>query len=60
MSNDLLQKGLTLVPLTATLPAVYVSTMIIFLFDYYDALEETITHMKSLKLKIYTEDNVAY
>ena len=29
-----------------------------FLFDSYDALEETLNHMKSLKLKIYPGGNV--
>ena len=36
------------------------STMTKFLSDSYDALEETITHMKSLKLKIYPGENVTY
>ena len=31
-----------------------------FLSDSYDALEETITHMQSIKLKLYPGDNVAY
>ena len=51
LSNTLLQKVLTLVLLTATGPEVFVATMTIFLFDSYDALEETINHMKSHKLK---------
>ena len=59
LSEFLLQKVLTLVPLTATGPAVYVTTMKIFLSDYYDTLEKTITHKKSLKIKSYTEENVA-
>ena len=50
-SNTLLQKVLTLVPLTATGIEVFVATMTKFLSDSYDALEETLTHMKSLKLK---------
>ena len=32
--------------------------MATFLSDSYDALEETINHMKSLKLKIYQGENV--
>ena len=40
MSNTLIQKVLTLVPLTATGHEVFVATMNIFLSDYYDALEE--------------------
>ena len=52
-SNTLLQKVLTLVPLTTTRPEVFVTTMTIFISDYYDFLEDTLTHMNSLKLKIY-------
>ena len=51
MSNDLLQKLLTLVPLTATGPEVYVATMTTILTDYYYSLVDTINQMKSLKLK---------
>ena len=58
MPNTLLQKVLTLVPLTATVSEVFVATMTTFISDSYDALEETLTHMKSLKLKRYTEENV--
>ena len=58
LSNTLLQKVLTLVPLTATGPEVLVSTMTKFLSDSYDALEETLNHMTSLKLKIYLGENV--
>ena len=47
-----------MVPLTATGPEVFVATMTAFISDSYDALEETLTHMKSLKLKIYPEENV--
>ena len=46
LSNTLLQKVLTLVPLTATGPEVYVAIMTTFLSDSYDALEETLKHMK--------------
>ena len=55
LSNTLLQKVLTLVTLTATGPEVYVAIMTTFLSDSYDALEETLNHMKSLKLKSYPE-----
>ena len=60
LSNTLLQKVLALVPLTATGPEVYVAIMTTFLSDYYDALEETLNHMKSLKLKSYPGGNVTY
>ena len=58
LSNNLLQKLLKLVPLTATGPEVFVATMTNFLSDSYDALEETIIHMKSIKIKIYPGENV--
>ena len=51
LSNKLLQRVLALVPLTATGPEVFVSTMTKFLSDSSDALEDTLTHMESLKLK---------
>ena len=49
-----------MVPLTETGPEVYVTIMTTFLSDYYDALEETLNHMKSLKLKSYPGENVTY
>ena len=58
LSNTLLQKVLILVPLTATGPEVFVVTMNTFLSYYYYILEETLTHMKSLKLNIYPGENV--
>ena len=60
LSNTLLQKVLTLVPLTATGPEVFVATMTTFLSDSYDSLKETLNHMKSLKLKSYPGENVTY
>ena len=59
LSNTLLQKVLTLVPLTATGPEFYVAIMTTFLSDSYDALEETLNHMKILKLKSYPGENVS-
>ena len=47
-------------PLTATGPELFVATMTTFLSDSYDALDETLTHMKSLKLKIYPGEKVTY
>ena len=44
--------------LKATGPEVFVATMTTFLSDSYDTLEETLNHMKSLKLKIYPGENV--
>ena len=58
LSNTILQKVMTLVPLIETCPEVFVSTMTTLISDYYYALEETLTHMKSLKLKIYPGENV--
>ena len=42
---------LKLVPLTATGPKVYVTTVVTIHSDYYAPLVETMNHMKSLKLK---------
>ena len=60
LSNNFLKKVLTLVPLTATRPEVFVSTMTTFLSNYDGDWEEALTHMKSLKLKNYPGENVAY
>ena len=57
-SNTILQKVMTLVLLTETGPEVFVATMTTFLYGSYDALEETLNHMKSLKLKSSPGDNV--
>ena len=48
LSNTLLQNVLTFLPLTETGLEVFVAPITIFLSDSYDALEETLTHMKSL------------
>ena len=50
-SNTLLQKVLTLGPLKATGPEVYVATMTNVLSDSYNYLVDTLNHMKSLELK---------
>ena len=47
-----------MVPLTATGPEVYVFTMTTFLSKYYDAFEETLNNLSSIKLNIYPGDNV--
>ena len=47
-----------MVPLTETGPEVFFATMTTFISDSYDALEENINHMKSIKLKSYPGDNV--
>ena len=44
LSNDLLQKVLTLVPLTATGPEVYVAIMTTIISDYYYSLVDTLNH----------------
>ena len=44
--------------LTATGPEVFVATITTFISDSYDALEETLTHMRSLKLKKYPREKV--
>ena len=58
LSNTLLQKVLTLAPMTGTIPEVFVATMTKFLSDSYNYLEETLTHMNSIKLKSYPGENV--
>ena len=45
-------------PLTATGPEVFVNTMTTFISDSYGALEETLNHMKILKMKTYPGENV--
>ena len=47
-----------MVPLTATGNGLFFATMTTFLSNYYDALEEALTNMKSLKLKNYPGENV--
>ena len=44
-------------PLTETVPEVFFATMNSFLSGSYDSLEETLTPMKSLKLKRYPGEN---
>ena len=51
LSNDLLQKVLTLVPLTETGPEVYFATMTTIISDSYYSLVGTLNQMKNLKLK---------
>ena len=58
LSNNLLQKVLTLVPLTATGPEVFFAIGTTFISNSYDDLEDTLTHMKSLKLKLHPGENV--
>ena len=59
MSSALLQNELKIVPLTATGPKVYVATMIAILSGLYVSLDETLNHMKSIKLKDRTGENDA-
>ena len=59
LSNDLLQKVLTFVPLTATGPEVYVATMTAIISDYYYSLVDTLNHMNNLKLKDHLGRDVA-
>ena len=51
--NDILWKVTRIVMLTATGPLVYVATTTTFLSNFYDALEDNLNHLKSIKLKIY-------
>ena len=58
--NYLIQKVLTLVPLTETGPEVYVTTITTNVSNSYDALEDILEQLKILKLNIYSVDNVTY
>ena len=51
LSNDLLHKVLTLVPLTATGTEVYVTTMATIISNYYYSLVGTLNQTKNIKLK---------
>ena len=59
LSNYLLQKVLTLVPMTATRPEVYVATMTTIISDSYYSLVDTLNHPKNLKLKDHPGRNAA-
>ena len=56
-SNDIIQKVLTMVMLTATGLEVYVSTTTTLISDSYASLEHTLNHLKCLKLKNHPGDN---
>ena len=58
LSNTLIQKVLMLGPLIETILKVFFATMITFLSDSYDSLEDTLTHMKSFKLKSYLRETL--
>ena len=45
--------------MTETVPEVFVVTTTIFSSNFNNTMEETLTHMKSLKFKSYPEENVA-
>ena len=49
-----------MMPLEATVPDVYVSTVNIFLYNLYDNLEDTLADLNSLKLKSYPGGNISY
>ena len=49
-----------MVPLSETASEVFFSAMTTFLSGSYDALEETLTHMNSIKLNIYPGEKVTY
>ena len=49
-----------MVPLTETVPKVCVATITTIIYNDYDALEETINHFRSLKIKSYLGEKDAY
>ena len=60
LSNTLLQKVMTLVPMTETGPEVYVATITTIISDFCYSLVDTLNHMKSLKIKYHSGRDVAY
>ena len=56
---SIFQKILTLVPLAATVPEVYITTLYTVIYDYYDDLGETLNHLKIIKLKRYFGENIS-
>ena len=58
LSADLLTKVLREIPITASGPEVFITTMHICISDSYEALEETKKQLKSLKLSDFPGENV--
>ena len=58
LSADLLTKVLRELPITASGPEVFITTMHICLSDSYEALEETKKQLKTLKLSDFSGENV--
>ena len=59
LSNYLIQRIITLVPLTVTELEVYLVTMNNFIYDFYESLEEAMDHLNSIKLNGYYGENVS-
>ena len=47
-----------MVTLTETGHEIYVSTVTIVIYNYYDSFEKTLNHLKNLKLKTHLEENI--
>ena len=60
MSNNLLQRVLTLVPLKATGSDVYVATLTTMISNSYYSLMDTLNQMKNLKLKYHPGRDAAH
>ena len=58
LSNTILHKVLTLLPLAATGSELFFATMTTLISDSCYYLKETLTHTNSIKLKIYPGKNV--
>ena len=58
ITHDLLAKVLRLVPITASGPEVFMAILSVCYSDSYDALEQTKTNLKLIKLKDYPGENV--
>ena len=51
LSNDVLTKLLTLTTMLSSLPEVFLITMVTVMSDSCDSLEDTMDHMKNIKLE---------
>ena len=60
LHNELLAKVLRYVPITASGPEIFMATVTVCLSDSYDALEQTKTELKAIKLKDFPGENVQH
>ena len=58
LHHELLAKVLRYVPITASGPEIFMSTVTVCFSDSYDALEQTKIELKTIKLKDFPGENV--